>query len=480
MSVRGLWGALRLAVFSWLLLAGRSPAFGTEGYDKEFIELKRLETSVLELLRFRYHEKFQIKSNNSYKLVLEDQIGDLWLFKAGAHSAKDGAHIVYQIYSYLGVDTPETFLVTLPINGQPVPGSLQRLIRTRPRREHVPYCDFSAATHHYLFVNHLLSWLILNNHVHPGQFVEPLVTDAQTSELVRIDNSINWFLIDEDGLGPYFTAHTVQHIPRAGFQSLWLSYLSQFDLPRTASARTGKLRLEEARLREMLKPRKKIQLEAAELLAVVELYQALPDEFLRGLFAGPAATNFSHLANPSTLTTALKYPTLVTPERVAAFVDKLLVRKAKARDNYLAFLEDLSRFTQIPVPRSSTLPRLRERNLKRFREKRQQLEKTRQTALHAATEPQADIRVALSFRLYEVIESLSSNAFVQRPQDRIHHLKKIQQALREITVPPQYPQEQAARERALKNMAQLTSEVEETDSFLSVYRKTLHFHELFE
>ena len=97
---------------------------------RKFHQLEALEEQGFERLIFGISPTKLSRSMN-FKLVLRDQLGRDWLFKAGKSAAADGAVAVHRIFHLFGLETPEIHYKTLRINDEQVEGTLQKLVPNR-------------------------------------------------------------------------------------------------------------------------------------------------------------------------------------------------------------------------------------------------------------------------------------------------------------------------------------------------------------
>jgi hypothetical protein len=185
--------------------------------NKNISDIKKIEMTFLNLMSLKQQEwnkiKFvsvenHIKKSQMFKVVLKDQIGRKWLFK---DAPNHGAISVYRAYTILGAYTPEIFEVTLNIGGQEIRGSVQEFI-SDVKNFSGSYAELGDYSVNYMLDSHLLSYITLNYHVHTGQFLA-----SSSKGLVRIDNSVNYTLIDENWSAELsYISPTLAHISNSG------------------------------------------------------------------------------------------------------------------------------------------------------------------------------------------------------------------------------------------------------------------------
>ena len=99
---------------SELSAAEKSPM---EALRKANAETEKLRDEVFNKLVFRLVESNPLKSKN-FKLLVKDQLGRDWIFKAGESAAEDGAVAVYRLFRLFGLETPEIHYKAFKINDE--------------------------------------------------------------------------------------------------------------------------------------------------------------------------------------------------------------------------------------------------------------------------------------------------------------------------------------------------------------------------
>lgn len=200
---------------------------------ESFKEQEELEKRNFERLVFKVSPK-KVKPSLSFKFILVDQLGREWMFKTSASGApSDGAVAIYRVFKLFGLETPEIHIKTLTINGEPLSGTVQRMITPNLGGLNDTYImQLSPEGQAYLAKTNLLSWMTANHHIHPQQYLVLPDQTGKPNSVMRIDNSIEWFLIGNDSLAIRYQTPVLWSHARVGHAGFWRMYLNgNFDLP---------------------------------------------------------------------------------------------------------------------------------------------------------------------------------------------------------------------------------------------------------
>ncbi len=479
--------AILLLFFSTQSFAEVKGAPSAQAYQRDLRALEAAEAELVSKLKLTL-SPFQIKSNISYKVVLRDQFGEDWLFKAGENAASDGAIAVYRIYQALGVFTPETYPLRLRLNGKLVEGSLQRVYATKKSEEIFSFVRFNEPTLNYFATTHALDWLTLNHHVHFGQFI--LLAEGRSDGLAaaRVDNSVNWFLINQDKLDIRYESPTLSHIYESGYTTLWLNYLllrmnqqNRFSKLDADAPLAGRNHL--AHLARALVPAQasKHRIDFRAVSQHLLLYQQLSDEWLKDVLRPGLANDLVNMSNSGVAQILLKAADLAAVVTKREFLKKMLERKNTAFESYRAFfgsLRELAGAEDVLVGElDPTFLASKHDHLRgRLRLAQQRLAEMPETA---PTHEQ-EVSVAVSYQLYLVIRELLPSPMLATQEMR---QKKFQEVLRELEryrVDPRFSAEVEARKNAIANVKKLERLVAGESSFGRVFNKLLNPLKIFE
>ncbi len=155
----------------------------------KFNEYVGLEQKVFKKLVFK-PSSFQIKRGTSLKIILEDQLGRKWMFKPAFKLQAENLVLMYRVYSFFGLDTPEIHSVTLNFNGRNVSGTVQRFIDsfgTLLDRNNQP-SDLTENALEYLLKTHVLTWICADYDANPANFIVVTLESDKVNSLMRIDH----------------------------------------------------------------------------------------------------------------------------------------------------------------------------------------------------------------------------------------------------------------------------------------------------
>ncbi len=363
------------------------------------------------------------------KLVLRDERGDDWLFKMG-DTAVDGAEAVYRIGCLFGWETPELHRATLPINGLMVSGSVQRFIHDADElTDHVygPKAErrrFSESALEYLLTAQLLGWITANHHVHTRQFIFPRESDP-IDRIHRIDNTVEWFLVDRDTLAAgYVTPFLAHRKSRSmlGYDWMW------------------------RRFRESV-----IELPLAEAYALARFVADFPDEIFAESFLPGIENDFRFLPNVNELTLGLVSRKIGIEGNKERFLERLVARKHRLPESTEAlFDEQLAERGAERDYRDGPSPRTIGEQLCAHLEARIAELEQRSEALPREPSPQEPIHAITSFAAHSVLlhafvpGNVSGDRAIQ-----IHRFRNAIEELRALAAQTEDPNERAAIDIAI-------------------------------
>ncbi len=153
----------------------------TDEIVKLFWEDQSLDRKIIENLVFELAGgQSEYIGQSTEKYLLKDNEGNLWLFKTYI----DLIHVknditVYQLAQLLGLDVPTICEVNLPINGENVYGSIQKIIPgVKPLGRDLLPCQIEDIQRH-----HFLDWLVSNYDAARDEFL----INKKTNEVIAID-----------------------------------------------------------------------------------------------------------------------------------------------------------------------------------------------------------------------------------------------------------------------------------------------------
>ena len=212
----------------FLMLVGCTRSVPSGTYAPLIEAFNRYETEearYFERLVFTVSPKV-FSNSNTFKVLLRDQTGEEWLFKSSENGASDGIVLVYRIMNLFGMDSPEAHYKTISFNGQMVAGTVQRFI---PNRGGIPIWvmrRLKGDPAFYMAKNHVMSWLLANHQVHPDQFLVLPKEPGPVREILRIDNSVNWFLLGQDRIDIDYRTPVLHDFGNIGYLRFWQFFLS--------------------------------------------------------------------------------------------------------------------------------------------------------------------------------------------------------------------------------------------------------------
>ena len=275
---------------------------------RNLLALKRVN---FELLIFRL-SPFQFKNNTrNLKLILNDQLGRKWLFKFGP-SSKDGAIAIYELYTLLGIFTPEVHTAVINLNGRPQAGTLQPFVENQGTFDKFSFQEVNVNIQNYLAQNHLLSWVAANSHVQTRQFILSGDIEGKPDKVARIDNAVEWITVGLDNFSMDYRCPTLYDVPQAGYSEFFRTYLRglteiDFNIP----------------------------------LKTARLLQLMPDDVFRSFFIKGVNNDFKYLSNlQDDDVLAELFPDLFKDAN-KNFLEILVKRKNTVEDDFRAFYQKL-------------------------------------------------------------------------------------------------------------------------------------------
>ena len=321
-----------LAICCALLLSCQKKPTPYSRLIEKFREAESAENAAFSQLAFRPVSK-SFPPSITYKVTLEDQLGRLWLFKAGSSTAMDGAVIVYRVSNLFGYDTPEIHYKKLTLNGEEVEGTIQRVIPNIGPLESFPLTALPSPAKDYLARSHVISYLLANHHVHAEQFLV-LSQDGKTpSNLLRIDNSVDWFLLGRDRFDLDFHTPMISR-EQMGYGTFWRQYILKGILGKEWS-------------KEFSAYADPVQFFDLDLPAVhrwVAFIAGFPDTEYLDFFSRGLAQGMDHLSAYSVAKSRLLVPELTDDPSPATFRIKILDRKHELPNELKKMYEKMAAF----------------------------------------------------------------------------------------------------------------------------------------
>lgn len=290
-----------------------------------FRELEEVEKEAFDRLVFTLSPR-KIDPSLSFKFVVVDQLGREWMFKStGGGLASDGEIAVHRIFKLFGLKTPEIHVKTLMVNGRPLTGTMQLMILPNLgalNDNHIRRMPLSGRV--YIAKAHILSWLVANHHIHPKQHLVTTVDGRTPTGVMRIDNSIEWFLIGYDSLSVRYQSPLLWNHPRVGYASYWSLFLNEtFHLP------------------------------LVNILNWARLISEFPDDVYASFFEEGVKNGMETFANnavmPGTKFYQLHIPEIIPRVNAETLIPTLVKRKKNLMKDLELFLDQL-RATRADVP----------------------------------------------------------------------------------------------------------------------------------
>jgi hypothetical protein len=200
---------------------------------KKFAELEKLQEDNFQRLVFQPSDK-KLNQSAELKFLLRDQLGRDWLFKSEIRGSHDGAIAVHRLNDLFGIEDPEMHYATFTINGEKLKGSLQRFIPNKGGMIEEQYFLLSPEAADFMARTHVFSWLLTNNQLHADQYLILPSEGREIKGLVRVDNSMNWYLLGQDRLDIDYRVPMMHTFGSVGYLQFWRTYITRtinLDLP---------------------------------------------------------------------------------------------------------------------------------------------------------------------------------------------------------------------------------------------------------
>lgn len=295
-----------------------------------FNDLEKSENALFDQLVFTLSPK-QINSSRAYKFVLRDQLGRDWLFKSGPASSADGAMAVYRVSRLLGIESPEMHYKKFVVNGSTIYGSLQR-VAENVEPFNGDWGLLSEKAKDYVLQNQLLSWLVVNHHIHNEQFLISKNPSKNQNELTKIDNSINWTLLGNDSLSVEYRSPQLHHSAFAGYYDFWKEYLYSSE-----------------KFKRLLKENKfddryinDFNLDLKKNLILSRYASMIPDQFYGQFFEQCVKNNMMHASNNEAGSIAWLTPMFFLQADKTKFISQMIERKNNVYSDYQKFYKHLT------------------------------------------------------------------------------------------------------------------------------------------
>lgn len=428
----------RLAVL--LMFVGLVSGFGCREESKvpykeliaTFKEMEELEKRNFERLVFKVAPK-KVKPSLSFKFIVTDQLGREWMFKTSASGIpSDGAVAIYRIFKLFGLETPEIHIKTLTVNGEPLTGTLQRLISPVLGGLTDTYLmQLPPEGHTYLAKTNLLSWMTANHHIHPQQYL--VIPDEREwpKSVMRIDNSIEWFLIGNDSLTISYQTPVLWNHARVGHAGFWRMYLNAvFDLP------------------------------MEEILDWVAMVADFPDDFYGQFFEEGVAKGMRGFANNNVMPWSGPHwtflPDIVPKVDESTIIPALIKRKREFYKDVSKFFNELRRVrSDVPDTKSKRDPTsVAWKLIGMHQENIHRLKKEEALLNSIQVGKQEPLLIESSFRAYQILGPLAY-LYAAHPRMRRQHLRNVAEELRHLEETSALVQEKRSARIARRNIEKI-------------------------
>lgn len=408
--------------------------------DQDMIAKQRehesLEKDVFDRLVFTLSET-KMPGTFNFKFVVRDQLGREWMFKTtGQGEAVDGELAIYNHYRMFGVGTPEIHSKTFNVNGENITGTLQLLLTPNlgPLTESFMR-QMAMAGRISLAKLHALSWLSANHHVHPRQFLV-LGDGAHPTDVVRIDNSVEWFLIGNDRLTVDYQTPVLWSTPQIGYARFWrLLLIQKFELPMD------------------------------KLLAWIRIIQDFPDDIYAEPFEQGIQNELKTFANNAFGPGAPAYNAFIPEVRSKVDKDSFLPALLERKKN---LVKDMSRFyADLLSIDGKSLPKIDKSHLqiaaneiKQFHENAiVQLRNVSSRLDLVGPKTQEMLEPEISFAAYRALRRLTTVNYMA-PQLRTKALESSIDELKQIIAKGPHPNDRHSAQVALRNIERLREKYE--------------------
>jgi len=149
---------------------------------------QKLDNEILKLRRFKLCREQPALRGDNQKFLLESEDGEFWLFKTSSNSKRFRiSEAVYQFAVLCGLRQIPTYVVSLPINGRMINGSLQKFYEnsyTLEALKNIPLGKWPKGYLEYIEKGIIFDWLI--GDYDEGDF-EEFIVDKKTNVIYRVD-----------------------------------------------------------------------------------------------------------------------------------------------------------------------------------------------------------------------------------------------------------------------------------------------------
>lgn len=265
-----------ISIFASESVAALDKRNGVSKLIETFQEYERIRQQEFEAIEFDDVNYKILDKSMTLKIILTDQLGKHWLFK---DHRNHGAITVARLSYLMGQDMPDVLPFRLKIMDTVIEGSVQPFI------ENVvdfngSFADLSDRSIEYLLYMHYLSYITLNYHVHNHQFI------TKEDKIFRIDNSINYSLINDETMRMEYVTPLLNHDANSGYVSFWKYIILMNPLYNNKVLAARKIK--------SFKPR---ELNFAQVIASARLIKQLPDDFFIKQFRECIQDDFRSCSN---------------------------------------------------------------------------------------------------------------------------------------------------------------------------------------
>ncbi len=271
--------------------------------------------AVAASVRFTVSEK-QLKRSSRFKFLLQDQLKKTWLFKTELTQVS-GSVAIDNVATLVGIPSVPYFKHEIEMNDRTLIGSVQLFIENKGDFAKIAPQDISSAGMLDVAEHHALGWLMMNHHVHAGQF---LVADdgsggaSYSGPVYRIDNSVEWYLMGQDRLTIDYSSPVLWHAGGVGYLDIFRHYI-----------------------------RKSVAIDLPALFATIEILRTMPDDLFLSFFAALKNEGFANFSGITHSLYSKRVLEHIAPISVETFEAHLLRRKRDLRSDFVKFYRDLSK-----------------------------------------------------------------------------------------------------------------------------------------
>jgi hypothetical protein len=184
---------LVVVLFFPLQAAGNSPKKSEEDPYQKLIriysEFIRLEDAIFSKLTFELSPDQLVKDGSEPKLTLVDNFGRPWIFMPSPPGSlrEYRATVGYRIYKLCGLNSPETQVITITLNGKIEEGSIQRYVEQEPGLKKITEYKLAPEAIKYLLRAQVLDWLLKSYDSMFDNFIILSQAEGVVDDLCRID-----------------------------------------------------------------------------------------------------------------------------------------------------------------------------------------------------------------------------------------------------------------------------------------------------